>query len=71
MNKKTKRTLTPKLRFQEFRDKPGWDEIQLGTVLTEHKLKSDGKSEVHSVSRLAHQERRAAGGAYGAELLCG
>jgi type I restriction enzyme S subunit len=33
MNKKSKRTLTPRLRFPEFRDKPGWEEKPLGTCL--------------------------------------
>jgi len=45
-----KPTLTPKLRFPEFRDGPGWEETKLKDVLTEHRLKSDGKCEVHSVS---------------------
>lgn len=45
-----KPTLTPKLRFPEFRDKAGWDEVTLSSVLTEHGEKNDGTSEVHSVS---------------------
>ena len=45
-----KPTLTPKLRFPEFRKEPGWEETLLKDVLTEHKLESDGASEVHSVS---------------------
>jgi type I restriction enzyme S subunit len=32
MNQKGKRTLTPKLRFPEFRDKPGWEEKPLEAV---------------------------------------
>jgi type I restriction enzyme, S subunit len=40
----------PKLRFPEFRDAAGWSKTTLKDVLTEHRLKSDGKSEVHSVS---------------------
>jgi len=47
---KSKLILTPKLRFPEFRDKPGWDDTVLGNVLTEHGEKNDGVSEVHSVS---------------------
>ncbi len=43
------RTLTPKLRFPEFR-KALWQETNLGKILTEHRLKSDGSSKVHSVS---------------------
>jgi type I restriction enzyme, S subunit len=50
MKDEKKRTVTPKLRFPEFRDHPGWSGAQLGSVLTEHKLQSDGNSEVHSVS---------------------
>lgn len=46
----TKPRLTPKLRFPEFRDAPGWEETILGSVLTEHGEKNDGSSEVHSVS---------------------
>ncbi len=42
--------LKPKLRFPEFQDKPGWSETKLADVLTEHGLKNDGKSKVHSVS---------------------
>lgn len=42
--------LTPKLRFPEFRKEPGWPETLLSNVLTEHQEKSDGASEVHSVS---------------------
>ena len=45
-----KPALTPKLRFPEFRNAPGWEETLLTVVLTEHGLKSDGVSEVHSVS---------------------
>lgn len=40
----------PRLRFPEFRDAAGWSKTKLKNVLTEHRLKSDGKSEVHSVS---------------------
>jgi type I restriction enzyme, S subunit len=40
----------PRLRFPEFEGLGGWEETELKEVLTEHKLKSDGKSEVHSVS---------------------
>lgn len=31
--KKSKRTLTPKLRFPEFRDKPGWDVSTVGELV--------------------------------------
>ena len=34
MNKKSKRTLTPKLRFPEFRDKGEWEESDLGPMTT-------------------------------------
>lgn len=50
MSLEPKPTLTPKLRFPEFRDAPGWEETLLGSVLTEHGEKNDGASEVHSVS---------------------
>jgi type I restriction enzyme, S subunit len=45
-----KPSLTPKLRFPEFRDKPAWEETILGSVLNEHGETDDGASEVHSVS---------------------
>lgn len=45
-----KSTLTPKLRFPEFRKRAGWKFAPLSAVLREKGLKSDGKSEVHSVS---------------------
>jgi type I restriction enzyme S subunit len=32
MKKKSKRTLTPKLRFPEFRDAPGWEEVSLEQI---------------------------------------
>ena len=34
----TKAPLTPKLRFPEFRDTPGWEERQLGDFLSESRL---------------------------------
>lgn len=40
----------PRLRFPEFARSEPWRLTPLGEVLTEHGLKSDGKSEVHSVS---------------------
>jgi type I restriction enzyme S subunit len=40
----------PKLRFPKFREPDTWQSVTLGSVLTEHCLKSDGASEVHSVS---------------------
>ncbi|HCF94365.1 MAG TPA: restriction endonuclease subunit S [Verrucomicrobia bacterium] len=48
--KKSKRALTPKLRFPEFRDSPGWKERPLSEVLSEHGLKSTGSEQVFSVS---------------------
>jgi type I restriction enzyme, S subunit len=42
--------LVPNLRFPEFRSRRGWPFTTLGAVLEEHGLKSDGTSEVHSVS---------------------
>ena len=50
MSNDNKKTALPKLRFPEFRDEPGWPEMTLAENLFEHRLKSDGKSEVHSVS---------------------
>src|SRR4051794_11667726 len=46
----SKPVLQPKVRFPEFRDAPGWTETKLADVLTEHGLKNDGNSKVHSVS---------------------
>ena len=48
--KKNKHTLTPKLRFPEFRDEPGWEERPLLEVLSEHGCKSTGLEQVFSVS---------------------
>lgn len=42
--------LAPRLRFPEFASLPGWPRTPLGAALKEHGLKSDGTSEVHSVS---------------------
>lgn len=42
--------LVPKLRFPEFRSRRGWPYTTLSAVLEEHGVKSDGTSEVHSVS---------------------
>ena len=42
--------LVPRLRFPEFRDAPEWKERMLCEILHEHGLRSDGQSEVHSVS---------------------
>jgi type I restriction enzyme S subunit len=47
---KSTHELSPVLRFPEFRAAPGWRKTTLGSVLTEHKLKSDGNCQVHSVS---------------------
>jgi type I restriction enzyme S subunit len=50
MNKKICREIEPHLRFPEFRNSPMWRATKLNEVLTEHKLKSNGKCQVHSVS---------------------
>jgi len=42
--------LRPKLRFSEFKNIKSWKKVKLSDVLTEHKIKNDGKCEVHSVS---------------------
>lgn len=42
--------MKPKLRFPEFQNEPAWTETRLADVLTEHGLKNDGNSKVHSVS---------------------
>jgi len=42
--------LRPKLRFPEFKNIKSWKKVKLSDVLTEHKMKNDGKCEVHSVS---------------------
>lgn len=50
-NKKdTHQRIVPALRFPDFQSYEGWKLQPLSTYLTEHRLKSDGKSEVHSVS---------------------
>ena len=43
-------TLVQKLRFQEFKSRPAWSYMPLSAALKEHGRKSDGASEVHSVS---------------------
>ncbi len=48
--KESKQTLTPKLRFPEFRDTPTWEERPLSDVLSEHGHKSTGAEQVFSVS---------------------
>lgn len=48
--KETKQKVVPALRFPEFWDCAGWKLQPLSAYLIEHRLKSDGKSEVHSVS---------------------
>lgn len=42
--------LVPRLRFPEFKTRGGWPLTTLAEVLEEHGLKSDGTSEVYSVS---------------------
>ena len=48
--KDTHQRIVPALRFPDFQSYEGWKLQPLSTYLTEHRLKSDGKSEVHSVS---------------------
>jgi type I restriction enzyme S subunit len=43
-------SLVPKLTFPGSRATDSWQRVTLGTMLTEHGLKSDRASEVHSVS---------------------
>ena len=43
-------TLVQKLRFPEFQSRRGWPYTTLSAVLEDHGQKSDGASEVHSVS---------------------
>lgn len=50
MSKEKNKTMTPKLRFPEFREEPPWDERKLSEVLKEHGSKSNGTEEVFSVS---------------------
>jgi type I restriction enzyme S subunit len=50
MAKKANASAMPRLRFPEFRDSPGWKKVPLAAVLSEHGLKSDAQSQVHSVS---------------------
>jgi type I restriction enzyme S subunit len=46
MNQDDKRTLTPKLRFPEFRDGSGWEENVLGQVAEFYKGKGISKAEI-------------------------
>ncbi len=48
--KDTKQGVVPALRFPEFHGNKGWDLKPLSDYLTEYRQKSDGKSNVHSVS---------------------
>ncbi len=50
MSKEKKKTMTPKLRFPEFREAGEWEERRLSEVLKEHGSKSTGAEEVFSVS---------------------
>ncbi|MEY4134181.1 MAG: type restriction enzyme subunit [Bacteroidota bacterium] len=50
MNKKKGNNMTPRLRFEEFREEPVWKERKLYEVLKEHGSKSTGAEEVFSVS---------------------
>ncbi len=52
MTDKGKRTLTPKLRFPEFRDEPGWDRKLLRSIATPVTGKADAESE-HNVLTLS------------------
>ena len=47
---KNKQPLVPELRFPKFSGNNNWEERPLGDFLNEHKVKSDGQCEVHSVS---------------------
>jgi len=46
MQKKSKRTLTPKLRFPEFQGEPGWGALKLGDVASFHKGQGLPKSAI-------------------------
>ena len=46
VKKKGNHTLTPKLRFPEFRDEPGWDAPKLGEVASFHKGQGLPKSAI-------------------------
>lgn len=48
--KDTQQGVVPALRFPEFHGNKGWDLKPLSDYLTEYRQKSDGKSNVHSVS---------------------
>jgi type I restriction enzyme, S subunit len=50
MNLKSADEIAPHLRFPDFKKVRGWQKVRLGKVLSEHKLKNDGKCQVHSVS---------------------
>ena len=50
MKREVPMELRPRLRFPEFREAKGWARVPLNSVLSEDKIKSDGKAEVHSVS---------------------
>lgn len=43
-------SLVPKLRHPDFASRPGWSRMKLSAIMKPHRLKSDGSSEVHSVS---------------------
>lgn len=49
-NEKDTKQVVPALRFPEFHGNKGWDLKPLSDYLTEYRQKSDGKSNVHSVS---------------------
>ena len=50
MKREVPKELSPRLRVPEFREGKGWARVSLTSVLSEDKIKSDGKAEVHSVS---------------------
>ncbi len=50
MKREVPKELSPRLRVPEFREGKGWARVPLTSVLSEDKIKSDGKAEVHSVS---------------------
>ena len=50
MKREVPMELRPRLRFPESGEGKGWARVPLNSVLSEDKIKSDGKAEVHSVS---------------------
>ncbi len=46
-----KQTLTPKLRFPEFRHAPGWEQYKLGELATIHKGKGVSKADLDPIGK--------------------